>query len=74
MCHVLWIDKISDTCSQGYTDLQTLVKCLDHRDVVLDMACSQKKVVLGCAMHRNALECISEAILPVVMFCVCRRW
>ena len=25
------IDWISDTCSQGYTDMQSLVKCLDHR-------------------------------------------
>jgi len=45
------IDWISDTQSQGYTDLQSLVKCLDHRDIVSDTACSQAKVVLGCAMH-----------------------
>jgi hypothetical protein len=45
------IDWISDTRSQGYTDLQSLVKCLDHRDIVSDTACSQAKVVLGCAMH-----------------------
>jgi len=38
------IDWILDTRSQGYTDLQSLVKCLDHRDI-------QAKVVLGCAMH-----------------------
>ena len=25
------IDRISDTCLQGYTDLQSPVKCLDHR-------------------------------------------
>ncbi len=44
---------ISDTRSQGYTDLQSLVKCLDHRGIVLvlDTVCSQAKVVLGCAMH-----------------------
>ncbi len=45
------IDWISNTRSQGYTDLQSLVKCLDHRDIVSDTACSQAKVVLGCAMH-----------------------
>ena len=29
------IDWISDTRSQGCTDLQSLVKCLDHRVIVL---------------------------------------
>ena len=50
------IDWISDTRSQGYTDLQSLVKCLDHRGIVLvlDTVCSQAKVVLGCAMHSYA--------------------
>ena len=41
-------DWMSDTRSQGYTDLQSLVKCLDHRFIVSDTACSQAKVVLGC--------------------------
>ncbi len=32
--------------------MQSLVKCLvDHRDIVSGTACSQAKVVLGCAMH-----------------------
>jgi hypothetical protein len=46
-----------------YTDLQSLVKCLDHRGIVLvlDTVCSQAKVVLSCATHLNALKCISEA-------------
>ena len=41
------LDWISDTRSQGYTDLQSLVKCLDHRNIVSDTACSQARVVLG---------------------------
>ena len=41
------VDWISDTRSQGYTGLQSLVKCLDHRDIMSDTACSQAKVVLG---------------------------
>jgi len=49
------VDWISDTRSQGCTDLQSLVKCLDHRGVALVLdtvyACSQARVVLGCAMH-----------------------
>jgi len=49
--YISLIDWISDTRSHGYTDLQGLVKCLDHRDIVSDTACSQAKVVLGCAMH-----------------------
>ncbi len=31
--HASLIDWISDTRSQGYTDLQSLLKCLDHREV-----------------------------------------
>ena len=61
---------ISDTCSQGYTDLQSLVKCLDHRGAVLVLdtvyVCSQARVVLGCAMHWIALKCILEAIFTVM--------
>jgi len=30
------IDWISDTLSQGYTNLQSLVKCLDHRGIASD--------------------------------------
>ena len=37
---------ISDALSQGYTILQSLVKCLDHR-----YSMQSSKVVLGCAMH-----------------------
>ena len=48
------IDWILDTLSQGYTNLQSLVKCLDHRDIVSDTVCSQAKVMLGCAMYWNA--------------------
>ena len=48
------INWISDTLSQGYTSLQSLVKCLGHRNIVSDTVCSQVQVVLGCAMHLNA--------------------
>ena len=35
------------------TDLQSLVKCLEDGGIVLvlDTACSQARVVLGCAMR-----------------------
>ncbi len=45
------VDWISDTLSQGYTNLQSLVNCLDHRNIVSDTVCSQAKVVLGCVIH-----------------------
>ena len=35
---------VSDTFCQGYTNLQTLVKCLDHRGIVSDTACSQGRL------------------------------
>ena len=45
------IDLISDTRSQGCTDLQSLVKCLDHRGIVLALdtvyVCNQTRGVLG---------------------------
>ena len=40
---------------QEYTNVQSLVKCPDHGDIASDTACSQAKVVLSCAMRRNAL-------------------
>ena len=53
--YVSSINWISDTLFQGYTNLQSLVKCLDPRDVVSDTVCSQTKVVSGCV---DALKCI----------------
>ena len=54
-CHVkvCLIGWMSDTLSQTYTDLQSLVKCLDHGGIVLvlDTVCSQARAVLGRAMH-----------------------
>ena len=52
VCLICWI---SDTLSQGYTDLQSLLKCLDHRGIVLvlDTRCSQARAVLGCAIFRK---------------------
>ncbi len=38
------VDWISDTLSQGYTNLQSLVKCLDHRGVPPDTLCSQARL------------------------------
>ena len=35
------IDRISDTRSQGCTDVQSLVKCLDHGDIASDTIRSQ---------------------------------
>ncbi len=45
------VDWIPHTRSQKYTGLQSLVKCLHHREIVSDTVCSQAKVVLGCAME-----------------------
>ena len=49
-CLIGWI---SDTLSQGYTDLQSVAKCLDHGGIVLvlDTVCSQARAVVGSAMH-----------------------
>ena len=41
------VDWISDTCPQGYTDVQSLVKCLDHRYCGRDSS----EGMQGCAMH-----------------------
>ncbi len=48
------IDWISDTRSQGCTDLQSLVKCLDHRGIVLALDTIEQ----GCVRLRDALRCI----------------
>ena len=41
VCLIVWI---SDTCRQGYTELQSLVKCLDRRDIVSVTVCSQARL------------------------------
>ena len=43
------VDRISDTRSQGYTNLQSLVKRLNH---------AQYAVKQGCVRQRDALTCI----------------
>ncbi len=74
------IDWISDTRSQGCTDLQSLVKCLDHRGIVLDTvyACNQAGVVLGCTMQLCMLLCspthsISDLGFAVKGLCIMNK-
>ena len=38
------IDWISDTLFQGYTDLQSLIKSLDHRGIASDTVYSQARL------------------------------
>ena len=54
---VPFIDWISDTLSQGYTTLQSLVKCLDHRGIVSNTVCIQARLC-------QAAQCV-EVHLPV---------
>ena len=58
------IDWISDTRSQGCTDLQSLVKCLDHRGIVLALdtvyvhVCSQTHLSVHCGLlNCNFVSC-----------------
>ena len=48
--HKFLIDWISDTLSQGYTHWQSLVKCLDHRDIASDTVCMCKQFLVSCAV------------------------
>jgi hypothetical protein len=48
------IDWISDTLSQGYTNLQSLVKCLDHRYCFGYSMQSSKVVRLRSALNATA--------------------
>ena len=61
MCLSL-LDWISDTHSQECTDQQSLMLCLDHGDIVAQYAVQQ-----GCVRLRDALKCISEAIVTVMV-------
>ncbi len=45
------INWISDTRSQGCTDLQSLITCLDHEDIM-----AQYAVMQGCVRLRDATE------------------
>ena len=51
------VDRISDTLSQGYTNLQSLVKCLDH---------AQYAVKQGCVRLRVTHELISSSFVSTV--------
>jgi len=51
------IDWISDTLSQGYTNLQSLVKCLDHR-LNLVIFISSSGISAACVRHVRILPCV----------------
>ena len=53
------VDRISDTLSQGYTNLQSLVKCLDH---------AQYAVKQGCVRLRDALT--DQLQIPMSTICI----
>ena len=64
-CLLSLVDWISNTHPRGYTDLQSLVKCLDHR--CYDRASMQScKAVLGCAMHRACFVQVPEDPAQVI--------
>jgi len=50
-CIVFLMDWVSDTRSQGYTDLQSLIECLGHSGTVSDTVCIQAKAVQCTKMH-----------------------
>jgi len=51
--------------SQGCTDLQSLITCLDHGDIV-----AQHAVTQGCVRLRDSLNGISEAIFTVMVWAI----
>lgn len=53
---------ISDTRSQGCTDLPSLVKCVDYRSIVIQYA-----IKLGWWWLHDVLECMLEAIFTVMV-------
>ncbi len=56
-----FIDRISDTRSHKGTDLQSLVKCLHHRQS--DTVCSQARQAARCTdMHYRG---VSEVIITI---------
>ena len=68
-CLICWI---SDTLSQGYTDLQSLLKCLDHRGIVLvlDTRCSQARAVLGFFCRLYKLDTWHGQSVPLYSGCL----
>ena len=70
--YVSFIGWISNTLSQGYTYLQSLVKCLDHKNIVSDTVCNQAKVVLGCAISVSA-GCINDHAMRLHILHIARN-
>jgi hypothetical protein len=58
--HLSMIDWISDTRSQGYTNLQSLVECLNHRDIVSAIPLCARGI--HCSMSVFAYGCICEPV------------
>ena len=58
------IDWVSDTLSQGYTNLQSLAKCLEHRSIASDTVCSQARLC-------QAAQCIETvaSLTPCANLC-----
>ncbi len=59
---MLKLDWISDIRSQGCTGLQSLIICLDHEGAYI-VAQSGSAVMQGRVRLRDAMKCISEAVL-----------
>ena len=57
------IDRISDTRFQGCTDVQSLVECLD----AIEILCQTCKIKQCCVRPLNAMKCILEAIVTVML-------
>jgi len=66
---MLKLDWISDTRSQGCTSLQSLITCLDHEGACI-VAQSRPAVMQGRVRLRDAMKCISEAVLQSYDACL----
>ncbi len=51
------INRISDTLAQGYTILESLVKCLDHRGIALGFVSTVCGFYNTCSSVRKRAEC-----------------
>lgn len=69
------IDWTSYTLSQGHTDWQSLVKCLDHRNIMSETGCSQAKLCQAARcteVHWNASRRPSLQSQDITCFtCLC---
>ncbi len=65
------MEHVSDTHSEGGTDLQSLVKGMNRRDSLTQQSC---KILLACAMQMHLGCCRVSSVMPTFDLKIEKHW